>query len=127
MLRRSGPGGSLRAVASSFAAISSSSCSFVALIFLHLRPQLYGQSFFFAPARRSVFAWSLTAFMLRLSAALISVHDLPAAIKSRSRFFSSGVHRTLGITQSFSSVQTPALQAGHHCIHKVDRPEVREQ
>src|ERR1700730_11693788 len=32
MLLRSGPGGSLRAVSSSFAAISPSSCSFVALI-----------------------------------------------------------------------------------------------
>jgi hypothetical protein len=39
--------------------------------------------------------------MLRLSVALISVHDLPAAIKSRSRFSSSGVQRTVGITRSF--------------------------
>jgi hypothetical protein len=36
--------------------------------------------------------------MLRLSMPLISVHDLPAAIKLRSRFSSSGVQRTLGIT-----------------------------
>jgi hypothetical protein len=42
----------------------------------------------------------LTDFMLRLSMPLISVHDLPAAIKLRSRFSSSGVQRTLGITQS---------------------------
>jgi len=47
---------------------------------------------------------------------LISVQDLPAAIKSRSRFVSSGVHRTLGIRQSFSGAQTPALQAGHHAL-----------
>jgi hypothetical protein len=38
--------------------------------------------------------------MLRLSMPLISVHDLPAAIKLRSRSSSSGVQRTLGITQS---------------------------
>jgi hypothetical protein len=65
--------------------------------------------------------------MLRLSVALISVHDLPAAIKSRSRFFSSGVHRTLGITQSFSSVQTQLYKPGITVFSKVDRPEVREQ
>jgi len=33
----------------------------------------------------------LTDFILRLSVPLISVQDLPAAIKSRSRFVSSGV------------------------------------
>src|ERR1035437_3110039 len=43
--------------------------------------------------------------MLRLSVPLISVQDLPAAIKSRSRFSSSGVQRTLGITQSFLRLQ----------------------
>jgi hypothetical protein len=35
--------------------------------------------------------------MLRLSMPLISVHDLPAAIRSRSRSSSSGVQRILGI------------------------------
>ena len=43
--------------------------------------------------------------MLRLSMPLISVHDLPAAIRSRSRSSSSGVQRILGITQSFASLQ----------------------
>jgi hypothetical protein len=43
--------------------------------------------------------------MLRLSMPLISVHDLPAAIRSRSRSSSSGVQRILGITQSFAGLQ----------------------
>jgi len=51
-----------------------------------------------------------------LERAADQVQDLPAAIKSRSRFVSSGVHRTLGIRQSFSGAQTPALQAGHHAL-----------
>src|ERR1019366_10356180 len=49
--------------------------------------------------------------MLRLSVPLISVQDLPAAIKSRSRFSSSGVQRTLGITQSFLRLQPRLAQA----------------
>lgn len=65
--------------------------------------------------------------MLRLSVALISVHDLPAAIKSRSRFFSSGVHRTLGITESFPAFRPQLYKPGVTVFSKVDRPEVREQ
>jgi hypothetical protein len=49
--------------------------------------------------------------MLRFSMPLISVQDLPAAIKSRSRFSSSGVQRTLGITQSFLHLQPDLDQA----------------
>jgi hypothetical protein len=49
--------------------------------------------------------------MLRLSVPLIIVQDLPAAIKSRSRFSSSGVQRTLGITQSFLHLQPELDQA----------------
>jgi hypothetical protein len=33
----------------------------------------------------------------------MNVHDLPAAIKPRSRSFSSNVQRILGMTRSFSS------------------------
>jgi hypothetical protein len=43
--------------------------------------------------------------MLRFSVPLIKVQDLPAAINSRSRFSSSGVQRTLGITLSFLRFQ----------------------
>jgi hypothetical protein len=39
--------------------------------------------------------------MLRFRIPLINVQDLPAAIKSRSRFSSSGVQRTLGIIRHF--------------------------
>jgi hypothetical protein len=53
----------------------------------------------------------LTDFILRLSVPLISVQDLPAAIKSRSRFSSSGVQRTLGIMQSFLRLQPELDQA----------------
>ena len=55
-----------------------------------------GRFFFFS--RRSCLARCLIVLMLRLSLALIRVHDLPAAIKSRSRFSSSGVQRAIGIT-----------------------------
>jgi hypothetical protein len=43
----------------------------------------------------------LAEFVSRLSAALMNVHDLPAAIKLRSRSFSSNVQRILGMTRSF--------------------------
>ena len=49
----------------------------------------------------SVPACNLAEFVSRLSAALMNVHDLPAAIRPRSRSFSSDVHRILGTTQSF--------------------------
>jgi len=105
MLWRSDPGGSLRAVSNSFAAIASSSCSLSARI--SPSPP--------APALRvavrsswralSVPACSFTEFVSRLSAALMNVHDLPAAIRPRSHSSSSNVQRILGITQSsfFSS------------------------
>lgn len=67
-------------------------------------------------SRRSFLARCLIVLMLRLSLALIRVHDLPAAIKSRSRFSSSGVQRAIGITQSFSNVAV-ALQAGAYSRH----------
>jgi hypothetical protein len=49
----------------------------------------------------SVPACSLAEFVSRLSAALMNVHDLPAAIRPRSRSFSSNVQRILGITHHF--------------------------
>src|SRR6267378_3220041 len=57
-------------------------------------------------------------FMLRLSMPLISVHDLPAAIRSRSRSSSSGVQRILGITQSFASLELELDQAAHKLNHE---------
>ena len=57
--------------------------------------------------------------MLRLSMPLISVHDLPAAIRSRSRSSSSGVQRILGITQSFSSLEPELDQTAHKLILSV--------
>jgi hypothetical protein len=56
--------------------------------------------------------------MLRLSMPLISVHDLPAAIRSRSRSSSSGVQRILGITQSFASLEPELDQAAHKLNHE---------
>jgi len=47
--------------------------------------------------------------MLRLSMPLISVHDLPAAIRLISRFSTSGDQRTLGITQSILLLFSPQL------------------
>jgi hypothetical protein len=51
----------------------------------------------------SFFACSLTEFVSRLSAAVMNVHDLPAAIKVMSRSFSSNVQRILGIYAVISS------------------------
>ena len=60
---------------------------------------------FLPAALLSVPACSFTELVSRLSAALINGHDLPAAIKPRSRSFSSNVQRILGMTYSFSSLQ----------------------
>jgi hypothetical protein len=60
----------------------------------------------------SVPACNLAEFVSRLSAALMNVHDLPAAIRPRSRSFSSDVHRILGTTQSFLRLFAPS--SGRH-------------
>src|SRR3954465_4954320 len=57
----------------------------------------------FMEALLSFFACSLTEFVSRLSAALMNVHDLPAAIRVMSRSFSSNVQRILGIYAVISS------------------------
>ena len=57
----------------------------------------------------SVPACNLAEFVSRLSAALMNVHDLPAAIRPRSRSFSSDVHRILGTTQSFLRLFAPSI------------------
>ena len=59
----------------------------------------------------SVPACNLAEFVSRLSAALMNVHDLPAAIRPRSRSFSSDVHRILGTTQSFLRLFAPSISA----------------
>jgi hypothetical protein len=46
-----------------------------------------------------------------LENAAYQCHDLPAAIRSRSRSSSSGVQRTLGTTQSFLALQPDLNQA----------------
>jgi hypothetical protein len=69
------------------------------------------RSAFMAPLL-SVPACNLAEFVSRLSAALMNVHDLPAAIRPRSRSFSSDVHRILGTTQSFLRLFAPS--SGRH-------------
>ena len=54
--------------------------------------------------------------MLRLSMPLINVHDLPSAIKSRSRFSSSGVQRTLGMIQSLLGLEPELDQAADYAV-----------
>jgi hypothetical protein len=58
----------------------------------------------------SVPACNLAEFVSRFSAALMYVHDLPAAIRPRSRLFSSDVHRILGTTQSFLRFFAPSSE-----------------
>ena len=57
----------------------------------------------------SVPACNLAEFVSRISAALMNVHDFPAAIRPRSRSFSSDVHRILGTTQSFLRLFAPSI------------------
>jgi hypothetical protein len=80
---------------------------------LRLQPQPSGCRSFFLAALRSLPACSLAEFVSRLSAALMNVHDLPAAIKPRSGSFSSNVQRILGMTRSFSSLQPELDQAAY--------------
>jgi hypothetical protein len=48
----------------------------------------------------------------------MNVHDLPSAIRLRSRSFSSNVQRILGITQSFPRLQ-PELDKAARMIESV--------
>jgi hypothetical protein len=106
MLLRSVPRGRLRAIASSFVAISSSSCSFAALI--------------------SASPSGLVLFCANQSERLrVKFDGLHAALENAAYhcpgftcgdqiekpFSSSSVQRTLGITQSFSSLQPHLDQA----------------
>src|SRR5436305_2028244 len=59
----------------------------------------------------SVPACSLTELVSRLNAALMNVHDLPAAIRRRSFSSSSNVQRILGIYAVISSPSAQLLQA----------------
>jgi hypothetical protein len=79
--------------------------------FFAFSPSSRGRRSFFLAARRSLLACSLAELVSRLSAALMNVHDLPAAIKPRSRLFSSDVQRILGMTRSFSSPEPEFDQA----------------
>jgi hypothetical protein len=65
-------------------------------------PNSTGCRSFLLAALLSVPACSFTELVSRLSEALMNVHDLPAAIKPKSRSFSSNVQRILGMTHSFS-------------------------
>ena len=74
-------------------------------------PNSTGCRSFLVAALLSVPACSLAELVSRLSAALMNVHDLPAAIRPRSRSSSSNVQRILGITQSFLCLQPEFDQA----------------